>query len=240
LDFNRIFAGMSNKKRVVFNWSGGKDSAFALHQLLTGGDLEIVSLLTSVNAAYDRVSMHGVRVDLLHQQAASIGIPLQLLRVPAEVTMDEYDGLMRSQMNEFKQAGINDVVFGDIFLEDLRRYREERLAEIQINAHFPLWKKDTGQLALDFMDTGFKAIIVCTDASLGESFAGRLFDRQFLADLPAQVDPCGENGEFHTFVFDGPIFENPVRFSVGEKVRREYKNSGNRDNSFWYCDLLPA
>jgi uncharacterized protein (TIGR00290 family) len=231
---------MSTKIPVVFNWSGGKDSAFALFQLLAGKEVEIVSLLTSVNAAFDRVSMHGVRVELLHQQAALIGLPLQLLHVPGDVTMEEYDELMQSQMNAFKQAGIKTVVFGDIFLQDLRDYREKRLAEVRMTALFPLWKKDTKQLAHDFINAGFKAVVVCTDAGLlDQSFAGRLFDAQFLAELPAGVDPCGEHGEFHTFVFDGPIFKSPVRFHSGEKVLREYPASGKRNHSFWYCDLLP-
>ncbi|SJZ34075.1 diphthine--ammonia ligase [Sediminibacterium ginsengisoli] len=235
--------------KSLFNWSGGKDSALALFHTLRNPDYEIQQLLTSINGTYDRVSMHGVRTVLLEQQAAALGLPLTRLLLADQPSMHDYEKAMETTMATFREAGYTHSVFGDIFLEDLRRYREEKLAAAGFSAYFPLWKRDTTELIHEFLDLGFKTIVVCTKSELlDSSFAGRIIDHDFLKDLPAGVDPCGENGEFHTFVFDGPIFKQPVAFETGEKVYREYKApQSSSDNcgeatgmGFWFCDLLPA
>jgi len=228
------------KKKLVMNWSGGKDSALALHYLQQQNGFEITSLLTSVNSQHDRISMHGVRRSLLEKQASAIAILLNILEVPGELSMQDYDRLMKSKMNEIKEQDITHAAFGDIFLEDLRQYREQKLNEIDIKAVFPLWKRDTAQLVREFIALGFKTITVCVNEKfLDDSFVGRIIDEKFLADLPSTVDPCGENGEFHTFVFDGPIFSKPIEFAVGEKVKRTFESAENAswNNTFWYCDL---
>lgn len=233
---------MSRRKKAVLNWSGGKDCNFALHVLKQRQDIDIAALLTSVNTSTDRISMHGVRRSLLMKQSEAVGIPLNTLEIPEVISMDDYDLLMNEKMKELQFHGITHSVFGDIFLEDLRVYRENRLAEVNIEGVFPLWKQNTLELASDFMDAGFKAIIVCVDANkLNKDFVGREFDRSFILDLPKEVDPCGENGEFHSFVYDGPTFNFPVDFTVGEKVLKEYpgEKTGIGSHAFWYCDLKP-
>ena len=239
------------KKKAIFNWSGGKDSALALHRVLQEDDYEIGKLLTSINTHHQRISMHGVREKLLEQQAASIGIQLQKLCLPEEPDMDQYNQLMQKMMDALKKEGYEHSFFGDIFLEDLKKYREERLNNQGFSAHFPIWKEDTRTLIRQFLDLGFKTILVCIKSDLlDKSFAGRMIDERFLEDLPDNVDPCGENGEFHTFVFDGPIFRYPVQFEIGEKVYREYKSpkshkkdhkegSNSKTMGFWFCDLVP-
>ena len=238
--------------KSFFNWSGGKDSSLALYHVLKEGEYSIEKLLTNVNKQFGRVSMHGVREELLEQQAAAIGIPLQKLILPDQPSMIEYEDLMIQTMEQLRKENFTHSVFGDIFLEDLKAYRETQLAKVHMHAVFPLWKKDTTMLMHEFIDLGFKTIVVCVKAeSLDESFAGRIIDHNFLNDLPADVDPCGENGEFHTFVFDGPIFKKPVEYKLGEKVFREYKAPENeKDNcftrqptrpssmGFWFCDLV--
>ena len=204
------------------NWSGGKDSALCLHKVLQGAKYQVNYLLTSVNKVYDRVSMHGVRTSLLQQQADSIGIPLKVIELPEQPDMAEYEAIMTQKVSEFTSEGIHQAIFGDIFLEDLKAYREEKLCPLGINAIFPLWKIPTKDLMAEFIDLGFKAIIVCVnDAYLDRSFCGRLIDQSFVKDLPANVDVCGENGEYHSFVYDGPIFKKPVAFEKGEVVYRE-------------------
>lgn len=223
------------------NWSSGKDSALALFYLLHGNQFEVLKLLTSVNTQFDRISMHGVRHSLLQKQAAAIRIPLDILAIPGEVSMEDYNQLMKQKMNSLIEEGISHAAFGDLALEDLKLYREQKLAEVGMTAVFPLWKKDTNQTVREFISLGFKAITVCADAKfLDDSFVGRIIDDQFLADLPANVDPCGENGEFHSFVFDGPIFSKPVEFELGEKSKRNFESKENAqwNNSFWYCDLV--
>ena len=218
-------------KKVLFSWSGGKDSAVALHEIQNNPDYEIVSLLTTVTEDYGRVSMHGFRTKLLEAQAASLSLPLTKIKISKEATNDEYENLMRKTLTEFQREGLHSVVFGDIFLEDLKKYREDKLAQIDMGAIFPIWKKDTSELAKWFIDAGFKALITCVDTkALDARFTGRDFDTDLLNDLPAGVDPCGENGEFHSFVFDGPIFKELVAFQKGEVVLRE--------NRFSFCDLL--
>ncbi|MCU1243039.1 MAG: hypothetical protein JWO71_3765 [Candidatus Acidoferrum typicum] len=217
---------------ILFCWSGGKDSAMALHTLLQGPDVRIAALLTTVTETYDRISMHGVRRELLVQQAQSIGLPLHEVRIPPQCVNSIYEARMEEALRVHYDAGVRTVAFGDIFLEDLRAYRERNLARIGMTAVFPIWKRDTTELIRHFHSAGFRAIAACVDPGvLDRSFAGRELGEQFFRDLPANVDPCGENGEFHTFVFDAPIFRNPIPVRAGEILERD---------SFIYCDLLPS
>ena len=241
-------------KKAFFNWSSGKDSALALYKILEQNQYTIETLLTNVNEDFARISMHGLREELLDKQVASIGIPLEKLYFPAQVTMDLYSERMREKLSSFKSKGMNYSIFGDIFLEDLKNYRDKKLAEVNLEGVYPLWKKDTKEVIHEFIDLGFKAITVCVNAKLlGKEFVGRIIDKDFINDLPDNVDVCGENGEFHTFVFDGPIFKNPVDFEIGEKVLKSYtlnddddqnchSNTSEKvkayDTSFWYCDLM--
>ena len=238
--------------KSFFNWSGGKDSALALYHTLRNKNYLVEKLLTNINKQYGRISMHGVREELLEQQATAIGIPLQKLVLPDQPSMAHYEEQMMQTMWQLQQEEFTHSMFGDIFLEDLKKYRETQLAKVNMTAVFPLWKKDTTELIREFIDLGFKTIVVCVKADLlDESFAGRIIDEDFLKDLPGNVDPCGENGEFHTFVFDGPVFQKPVLFKPGEKVFREYKAPANDKDEcftnrprtlasigFWFCDLL--
>lgn len=215
---------------VVFSWSGGKDSAMALHSLLLNPEFEVTALLTTVTEGFERISMHGVRRDLLRAQAESIGLPLEEVRIPPQCPNAIYESRMAETIFRMRETGIRHVGFGDIFLEDLRAYREQKLLLADMTALFPLWKVDTRELATRFCTNGFRAIAACIDPTkLDASFAGRELDATFFRDLPPEVDPCGENGEFHTFVFDGPIFRTPVSVQVGEVVERD---------SFVFCDLL--
>jgi uncharacterized protein (TIGR00290 family) len=216
---------------ILFCWSGGKDSAMALHTLLQRPDVRIAALLTTVTETYDRISMHGVRRELLVQQAQSIGLPLHEVSIPPQCVNPVYEARMEEALRVHYDAGVRTVAFGDIFLEDLRAYREKNLARIGMTALFPIWKRDTRELIREFHENGFRAIAACVDPKvLDRSFVGRELDEQFFRDLPPDVDPCGENGEFHTFVFDGPIFRNPIPVRSGEVLERD---------SFIYCDLLP-
>jgi len=233
------------KPKAIFNWSSGKDSALALYKILQEDRFEITSLLTSINKEFQRISMHGVPVSLLEKQAESLGLPLMKLELPAEPSMDEYRELMLQTMNQCKNQGVTHSVFGDIFLEDLRKYREDQLQSIGMQGVFPLWKISTADLIHEFLDLGFKTMVTCVNEMyLDKSFAGRIIDRDFIRDLPENIDPCGENGEFHTFTFDGPIFKNPVDFEIGETVKKTYPkpksgdNVGNEDYVFWFCDLM--
>jgi uncharacterized protein (TIGR00290 family) len=220
-------------EKVIVAWSGGKDSALALYEILKTKRYEVLELLTTVTQDYDRISIHGVRRVLLEQQADALGFPLEKMLVSKGVSDAEYEGILLKVLNRHVTNGVFSVVFGDLFLEDVRKYREQTLAKIGLKGIFPLWKRNTFKLAREFIDLGFKAVITCVDSkSLGKDFAGREFGKQFLADLPAIVDPCGENGEFHSFVYDGPIFSKPVSFTKGEIVLRE--------NRFYYCDLMPS
>ena len=240
------------KLKAIFNWSGGKDSALALHHLLQEGKYDITGLMTTVNARYNRVSMHGVRRELLYAQGKSIGIPVKEIRLPEMPSMAVYDDTMKAVLSDLKKEKITHSIFGDIFLEDLRKYREERLKEAGLTALFPLWKKDTRRLVHEFIDLGYKTVVVCVKADvLAADFAGRTIDHDFLKDLPKNVDPCGENGEFHTFVYDGPVFREPIKFTLGEKVYKEYEAPKTKNDTcssatkdlkpagFHYCDLIP-
>jgi len=220
-------------EKVLFAWSSGKDSAMALHELQQGGECEIVGLLTTITEGYERVSIHGVREELLDEQAASIGLPLTKVWIPQESSLDEYERRLGAALDPFVSQGVSGVAFGDIFLEDLRKDREDKLARVALAGFFPIWKRDTTELAQRFIGAGFKAIVTCVDTEfLDASFAGRAFDEQLLADLPAGVDPCGENGEFHSFTYDGPIFNSPIACRKGEIVLR--------NNRFCFCDLIPT
>jgi len=246
---------VSVPKKALFNWSSGKDSALALYKILRNPDFIIECLLTSVNQQYQRISMHGVRVKLLEAQAKSIGLPLKIMQIPEMPTMEAYDNVMSETLQEFKKQGITHSVFGDIFLEDLRKYRENQLAQIGFEGIFPLWKIPTPDLIQEFISLGFKTIVVCVNERyLDKSFVGRIIDQDFIKDLPENVDVCGENGEFHTFTFDGPLFSNPINFEIGELVYRKYEKPKNENSSdtacdtntseafdfgFWYCDLIP-
>ncbi|MES2690177.1 MAG: diphthine--ammonia ligase [Bacteroidota bacterium] len=226
--------------KTYFNWSSGKDSAMALHQLLKHETYEVHHLLTAVNTHHNRVSMHGVRRELLEQQLNAIGIDHSTIELPEQPTNHQYEELMLETVTRLKGSGFTHAAFGDIFLDDLRKYREQQLQPHGITAVFPLWKQDTLSLMNEFIAQGFKAIVVCVNASLlPEAFAGRMLDRDFINALPAGIDPCGENGEFHTFCFDGPLFKQPVNFQKGETVYKEYHHNGET-SCFWFTDLLPG
>lgn len=209
--------------KTYMNWSGGKDSALALYKTIQQQPGSVELLLTSVNKTQDRVSMHGVRRALLNKQAEAMGIPIATIDLPENTDMNVYNRIMSETTTQLYSQGFRNGIFGDIFLEDLRRYREEKMQESGLSASFPLWKQDTRQLAEEFIDLGFRAVVVCINEKwLDASFCGRELDKSFLQDLPENVDPCGENGEFHSFVFDGPIFRTPIPFTKGELVHRTY------------------
>jgi len=238
---------MPNPK-TIFCWSGGKDSSLALYKILRSGEWDVCYLLTTINGNHRRISMHGVREELLDAQTAAIGIP-QLKVFTYEASNAEYEKQMETVLLQAKAEGIDHVIFGDIFLEDLRLYRENNLAKIGMAAVFPLWKKDTAELIAEFLLLGFKTITCCiNDAFLNEAHVGEIIDQNFIDQLPANVDPCGENGEFHTFCFDGPLFKEPVPFTKGGKkymplfVKEgddEVCKTENKTKGFWYCELLP-
>lgn len=236
---------MENKVSCIFNWSGGKDSALALYHCLKDPLIDIKYLVTTINGQANRISMHGVREELLIFQAQSIGIPLFRIRLPEMPGMAEYDACMAGHLRNFRDEGITHSIFGDIFLQDLRDYREARLKKAGLNTIFPLWKRDTGEVVNEFLDLGFRTVISCARHDL-EALAGKELSRELIADFPPDVDVCGENGEFHTFVYDGPFFHQPVPFRVGEKVFKEYNapqgsDPGNGERAkagFWYADLF--
>ena len=210
-------------------WSGGKDSSMALRRALNDPSLKVEALLTTVTDGYDRISMHGVRRTLLEEQARRIGLPLEQVRILQHASNEHYEASMRELLLKYKARGVSRVIFGDLFLEDIRAYREKQLAQIGMRGVYPLWQLDTRKLAHQFIDDGFRAVLVCVDSNqLDPLFCGRDFDWPLLADLPADVDPCGERGEFHTFVYDGPLFSQPMQIVKGEVVERD---------GFWFCDL---
>jgi len=222
----------SQSKAVLVSWSGGKDSCLALQELQRTPSIRVEALLTTVTRDFDRISMHGVRRGLLERQAASLGVPLHQILISKGATNQEYETKMGEVFSAYRDRGVDSVAFGDLFLEEIRAYRQRLLARHDMVGLYPIWGRDTAKLIREFVGLGFKTAVVCIDpAKLDPSFVGRVIDDAFLAELPPHVDPCGENGEFHTFVFDGPMFKNAVKFSFGEIVCRD---------SFWFCDLLPS
>jgi len=227
---------MNIKEDIVMSWSGGKDSAFALFQLLNEGKYNIKYLLTNIYKPNKRVSMHGVPESLIEKQAESLGIPLIKLYIE-EKTHDEYDIKMREVLNSFKQEGINKVAFGDIFLEDLKIYREEKLAEVKMTALFPLWMENTYELAFKFINKGFKTHICSIDTSkIPKELIGFDYSESFIKKLPLDVDPCGENGEFHSFCYDGPIYKKPILFVKNGIVTKTYTHN-KQDCIYLFSDL---
>ena len=223
---------MTNVKAFLA-WSGGKDSAHALFRLRRSPEIRVEALLTTVTRDYDRISMHGVRRELLEVQARSVGLPLMVAEIPAKGDNAAYEAAMRSALDKFVRQRFTAAIFGDIFLEDVRKYRENQLKGTGVEPLFPLWGIDSRRLARDFIESGFKARLSCVDTEqIDASFAGRLYDENLLRDLPEKADPCGENGEFHSFVYDGPIFQSPLNVQCGETILR--------DQRFQYCDLRPA
>ena len=211
------------------SWSGGKDSCLALDEIRHSRP--VAALLTTITRDYDRISMHGVRRVLLERQAESLGLPLQAVHISKGADNSEYEARFSEALLTYRGRGVSAVAFGDLFLEDIRAYRERLLAKLGMTGLYPIWGRDTHKLIRGFIARGFRTAVVCVDpAKLPLSFAGRIIDSHFLDDLPATVDPCGENGEFHTFVFDGPGFREPVAFSFGEIVLRD---------GFWFADLVP-
>jgi len=225
--------GMPEKERLVLSWSGGKDSAMALYELRRSDRYEVVSLLTTVSEEFDRISHHGVRLELLERQASALGMPLDTVMLPGPAcSNEEYEAIMTQAMQGYSERGIATIAFGDIFLQDIRTYREQHLAKAGMRGLFPLWHRDTETLARRFMELGFSARICCIDGrKLDKCFAGRAYDAACLAELPEGVDPCGEYGEFHSFVHDGPDFAQAVALEPGEVVKRDDR---------WFADLLPA
>lgn len=243
------------KPKALMCWSGGKDSSMALHRARQ--DYDVVGLLTTLNAEFKRISMHGIREELLDAQAQSIGLPLIKVWVSAG-SNEEYEKQMRQGLEQAKANGVTHVIFGDIFLQDLREYREKQQAKADLKAVFPLWQANTTQLVQEFIDSGFQTITCCiNDGYLDESWAGRDINQQFIADLPTHVDPCGENGEYHTFCYAGPIFNTPVLFDKAEIIYRPLpapmpiNASQDKDDDqyvchstvetkgFWFCELIP-
>jgi uncharacterized protein (TIGR00290 family) len=220
---------------IILSWSGGKDSALALARLREDPRVRIIGLLTTVTAGYDRVSIHGVRRALLHAQAAALGLPVHEVTLQPESSNEAYDAALAQALGALRERepAVRRVAFGDIFLQDVRQYREERIAALGFDGIFPLWGEPTDALAREVIDRGIRTRLVCVDTHvLPAVFAGRAYDAALLADLPDGIDPCGENGEFHTFVSAGPGFRAAVPYDVGEVVMR-----GDR---FAFCDLLPA
>jgi uncharacterized protein (TIGR00290 family) len=226
-------------RKAYFNWSGGKDSSFALWKIMQQKEYSVDYLLTSINTHYNRVSMHGVRKELIEEQANSIGVPLTTIDLPEHPGMEEYEQAMSKKVGWLKENGCSCSVFGDIFLEDLKKYREEKLSSIGIECIFPIWQYNTTELLNEFVDAGFKSIIVCVNENyLDKSFCGRIIDRDFIKDLPPNIDPCGENGEYHSFCFAGPIFQHEIPFKKGEIVYRSYPAPGGGELGFHFCELI--
>ena len=238
--------------KSILSWSSGKDAAYTLHRLIKNNQKPDL-LLTTVNKDYDRVSMHGLRIELLDKQAESLDIPLYKIPVSKDIDMASYNAIMKKHLTLLKQQGYSTIYFGDIFLEDLKTYRIRQMQEIQMQTGFPIWGESTKELSLKIIQSGIKAIVVSVNAKLlDESFTGRPFDENFLKDLPDGIDWCGENGEFHTFVYDSPDFKRPIPYSLGDKIFKTFKpcnqkdknnlnknvKKTNWDTGFWFIDVL--
>ena len=231
--------------KAFMNWSGGKDSALSLYHILQNHTYDVKYLLTSVNDTLGRVSMHGVREDLLNLQAQRIGLPLITLRLPETSSMEEYNLRMSDTLRPLAEEGISHSIFGDIFLEDLRHYRENQLAKVGMQGVFPIWKRDSYELLAEFWDLGFQTIVVSVNGSLLDaSFCGQILNQDFVKNLPKGVDVCGENGEFHTFVFPAPYFSKSIDFQKGETVEKtyQYKNASGESlqSTYFFTDLIPT
>ena len=221
-----------SRPRALLSWSSGKDSAWALHVLRAAGEVEVVGLLSTLNAEHDRVAMHAVRRVLVAAQARAAGLPLRIVPLPSPCSNAEYEAAIGIALAEARDDGVDTVAFGDLFLADIRRYREQQLAQTGVRPLFPLWQLPTAALARTMLDAGVRAHVTCVDPKqVPGSLAGRVWDASFLADLPAGADPCGENGEFHTFVSAGPMFATPLAVRAGRVVERD---------GFVFADLLPA
>jgi len=224
------FAERNAATPVLVSWSGGKDSCLALHEIQKSSNVKVAALLTTITRELDRISMHGVRRSLLKRQAASLGLPLHPILISLGATNEEYEFEMARAFGEYRAQATDSVVFGDLFLEDIKAYRDQFLARHKMKALYPIWQRNTTELIREFIGLGFKAVVSCVDSkALDRSFAGKTIDEEFISALPAHVDPCGENGEFHTFVYDGPNFNHPVELSLGETTLRE---------GFWFRDLF--
>lgn len=220
------------QRKVWLAWSSGKDSAWALHVLRQSGEVEIVGLLSTITEPFARISMHAVREELVEAQARAVGLPLHKVYIPAPCPNEVYEAKFESILAVAKEQGVTGTVFGDLFLKDVRAYREEQLARVDMTAHFPLWGKDTTGLAQEMIAAGLRACLTCIDPrKMPRHFIGATFDDTFLEQLPEGVDPCGENGEFHTFVYDGPMFDHPIPVQLGETVERD---------GFLFKDVLPV
>lgn len=225
--------------KAIFNWSGGKDSALALYKIQIEKKIEVFSLLTTLNKKNKRVSGHGIRESMLDLQSKNMSIPINKIFLPEDVSNETYEKMMKEYWEKKKNEGINYCISGDIFLEDVKEYREKQLSMMDIQSVFPLWKMNSNDVLKEFIDLGFKSIVVCINEKyLDSSFVGRIIDADFVADLPPNIDPCGENGEYHSFVFDGPIFKKPVDFKVNDKIYifKEYKEH-NYSGGFWNIEL---
>lgn len=230
-------------KDIVLSWSSGKDAAYALYKLQQSKEYTIHSLFCTLEETSQRVSMHGIYESLLDAQADSLGIPLQKLFLPKDLSMDGYGKIMNEELSIIKQQGISSFAFGDILLDDLKSYREKQLSAVNMEAIFPLWGKNTTTLAKEIINSGIKAIVVAVSRNvLEDSFIGREYNNEFLSDLPKNIDPCGENGEFHTFVYDGPHFRYPLKVKREEVVKREYSSDSEKedswDSSFLFQNLI--
>jgi uncharacterized protein (TIGR00290 family) len=225
---------------IVLNWSSGKDAAFAYFLLKKEGKQTISSLLTTVSASYDRVSMHGTRVEILEKQAQLMNVPLEKIMIPENADMESYDKTMQKHIQKFTEKGVKTFAFGDIFLEDLRLYRESQLAKVGAKAIFPLWKRDTTTMVKAIEDAGIVVKIICVNETfLGQEYLGKTINREFLNALPPTVDACGENGEYHTLVIDAPFFKEKMKIKEGEIVYKKYESQeGNWDSGFYYLDML--
>jgi len=229
-----VYAQVSDARRqVLVAWSGGKDCSLALYEILRDQEWHVAALLTTLTEGYDRISMHGVRRTLLEEQAARLSLPLEEVWISQRASNEEYESKMRHVLEKHRKQGVDCVAFGDIYLEGIRQYREENLAKAGMTGVFPLWGQDTRALMRRFLELDFKAVVTCVDLeAIDGAFAGRRIDETFVRDLPPEADPCGEKGEFHSFVYDGPIFDGPIGITVGETVLR--------DGRFLFCDLAPV
>ena len=230
--------------KIVMNWSSGKDAALAYHTIIGEQSGTVTHLLTTLSQEYNRVFMHGIHEDLLDMQASRMGLPLIKVKLPASPDDTLYRTAMAGTLTQLQMEGVTAAAFGDIFLEDLKKYREAQLASIGMSGLFPLWKKDPRALVRQIEESGIEATVVCVNEKcLGKEYLGRKIDAEFLKDLPGNVDPCGENGEFHTFVYNAPFFSSPIPIATGETVHRSYKSPDGEtawDTGFYFLDVLPA